>query len=198
MASSNLLSWWYSPDTKLGIYFNNFGLDAATNTLTTAVYSGIDSTNGMGASIQEDYHFENIITSHPVEANNSISDHIIQQPLIISIQGILTSIAGISLVGGLDFSQLGNATQVLASMAQGPYSNGGISLVTGLIFGSSSYSRFDNLAVQSLDIPRNNDYGRASIKFTIVLKQLLITTTNGTVTTAGFSQGLPAPGAGLP
>lgn len=199
LPSTFLISWWYSPDTKLGIYFNDFGLNAEVETLEAFADQGVDSTNGMGASVQEDYHFENLITNHPVENTVAISDHIINQPITITVTGLLTSLQTLQLGGFntgegiINFSQLGNAIQILSDMAQ---DNVGVSLTTGLLYGTQ-YARFDNLAVQTLDIPRTNEYGRSSIKFTIVFKQLIITSTNGTTTTAGFSQAVPITGVDI-
>lgn len=186
LPSNFLVSWWYTPNTKLGVYFNNFGLQAATTQLTAIGNQGVDYSNGMGASIEENYHFENLITNHPVENTTAITDHIIPQPTVITITGIVTSVKTIAfgLTSTIDFSQLGSAIQLLISLAQ---RNTGISLLSGLLYGSR-YVRIDNLAIQSLDIPRNNSYGRSSVKFTMVLKQLIITSTNGTVSASSFSQ----------
>jgi len=191
--NSFYLTWWYTPTTKLGIYFNDFGLGATETTLTSSLQGGVDYSNGMAASIQEDYHFENLITNHPVENSPAISDHIIAQPRIITVTGIITSIRPVLLTGILDFSQLGQATELLIQMYE---STGGLSLLTGLLYGSR-YLRVDNLAVQSLDIPRNNAYGRSSIKFTMVLKQLIITDKNSTVTPSQFSQASAADGVDI-
>lgn len=185
--NSFYLTWWYTPTTKLGIFFNDFSLTANTEVLT--VNTGFDSTNGisyangLGASIEEDYHFENQITRHPVESDQMISDHIIPQPRMITITGLLTSIKPALVFGHLDFNQLGQATQILISLYE---QRTGISLLTGLLYGKS-FLRVDNLAVRSLDIPRNNQYGRSSIKFTMILEQLILTSQNGNITSAGYS-----------
>lgn len=192
-ASTFFVSWWFTPDTKLGLYFNDFGLDAIATPLTSFDDNGLDYSNGMGCSVQENYHFENLITNHPVENSPAISDHIIAQPRIITVTGIITSIRPIAIVGTIDFSQLGKATELLIQMYE---SNSGISLTTGLLYGSR-YLRVDNLAVQSLDIPRNNAYGRSSIKFTMVLKQLIVTSTDSTITASSFSQATAADGVDI-
>jgi hypothetical protein len=179
-----LVSWWYSPNTKLGIYFNDFGLDSQDYILNASDDGGVDYSNGMGASVEENYHFENLITNHPVENTAAISDHIIAQPRVITVTGIITSLRPLVLFGTLSFTQLGKATELLIDLYE---TNQGVSLLTGLLYGTS-YLRIDNLAVQSLDIPRNNAYGRSSIKFTMVLKQLIITNTNSTITASSFSQ----------
>lgn len=191
LPTASLLSWYYAPHTRLGIYFNNFGLNQQPNVLLSS--GGIDYTNGMGASLSEGYHFENMITNHPVENTPAISDHIIAQPNVITITGLITSMVVLPIGNYISFTQLGNAVEELVQMANGQYSNTGLTLVTGLLYGRS-YARFDNLAIQSLDIPRTNDYGRSSIKFTMVLKQLIITSQNGSITSSGFSQGQPLTG----
>ena len=192
--SNFFISWWFTPTTKLGIYFNDFGLNAQTQPLTAAANGGVDYSNGMACSIEENYHFENLITNHPVENTPAISDHIIAQPRLITVSGIITSIRAVALLGTLDFSQLGQATELLIQLYE---SNQGISLTTGLLYGTNRYLRIDNLAVQSLDIPRNNTYGRTSIKFTMVLKQLIITSKNGTVTPTSFSQAVSVNGVDI-
>ena len=204
-ATSAYISWWYTPTTKLGFYFNNFGLTNAQDRLTASVNGGLDGTNGMGASIQENYRYENIITNHPVENTPSISDHIIPLPTIFSIQGIITSIIPYNSVlskasslilnqtvpgiSNVSFTQLNSAIDILVEMANGPKSNQGITLQTGLLF-KGKYARFNNLAVQSLDLPRNNEYGKSSIKFTIVFKQLLLTTVVETTVSQQRTNGL--------
>jgi hypothetical protein len=185
-----LLSWYYTGRTRLGLYFNNFGLNQSPVKLNSVTDKGVDSLNGMSASIEEIYRFENIITSHPVEQNSAISDHIIRQPLTITVTGLLSSLVILPVSGFINFSQLGSATETLISLASGKNSNKGITLQTGLLYGKQ-FAKIDNLAVQSLEIPRNNDYGRASIKFTMVLKQMIITSSKGQLTSSGFTQATP-------
>lgn len=211
--TSFLVQWWFSPNTNLGIYFNSFGVGAETNPLTITNGAngprGLNFDNGMGCSVQESYRFENQITNHPVEKTTAISDHIIIQPIRITVTGIISSfkilspsnLSTISLnpaslletLSRVSFSQLGNATKILTDMAQ---INTGLTLVTGLLYGTQ-YARFDNLAVESLDLPRTNEYGRSSIKFTITFKQLIITNSNSQVTPRGFSKGILDPTAVL-
>lgn len=188
-----LISWWYTPDTKLGIYFNEFSTGSSRETLSLNTNGGLNFQNGMAVSIEENYHTENLITNHPVENTPAITDHIIRQPRIVTISGLITSIRAFPIIGTLDFSQLGRATQLLVELAE---SNTGITLTTGLLYGSN-YLQMNNLVVQSLDIPRNNLYGRSSIKFTMVLKQIIVTSKNGTLTSSSFSQGIPVAGVDI-
>ena len=202
--STFYVQWWYTPKTKLGFYFNGFNLNQANQLFSTPITNGLDGNNGMGASIQENYHYENIITNHPVENTKAISDHIIPMPNLITIQGIITSIKPIlfpsaspsSLInnllgGGINFTQLGNATKLLIDMAQ---TNTGLTLQSGLLYGQT-YQQYNNLAVQSLDIPRSNEYGKSSIRFTIVFKELILTTLNSTLTQTQNSNAVPSANA---
>jgi hypothetical protein len=152
--SSFLLSWWYTPSTKIAISFQ---------TLAAKSQGFLDSTNGLSASVDENYRLENVITSHPVESGTNISDHIIVQPKIISITGLLTAIDTIQFL----FDAADSRTL--------------FTLTTGLYFGRS-YFKIKNMAIQSIDIPRNNQYGRTSIKFSIVFKEMIITDTNPSTT----------------
>lgn len=172
---SFLLSWWYTPSTKLALNFTTIGTTLGGLNLTK-----LDSSNGLSASIDENYRLENTITSHPVESGTNISDHIIIQPKIISITGLLTAIETIPIIGNgiLNFNQLGFAIQFLFNASD---KRTLFTLSTGLYFGGD-YLKIKNMAIQSIDIPRNNQYGRTSIKFTMVLKEVILTDTNPTNT----------------
>ncbi len=187
---SFFVSWWYSPDTKLGIYFNSFGVNQPRRVLSADVLGGLDNTNGMSASIEEVYRYQNLITVHPVESSPAISDHIIRQPNIVSVTGIITSLLTVPIIGTslIDFGQLGTAVELLTQMAE---STSGLTLQTGLLYGTQ-YKRYNNLAVQSLDLPRTNQYGRSSIKFTIVFQELIVTLAADNVVQPGTSSAVPS------
>lgn len=200
--SSFYLNWWQTGKTKLGIYFNDFGLGSNSKVLSSLRRGGLNSNNGLSCSVEENYHFENIITDHPVENSKNISDHIIKLPLEIPITGLLTSITTASFLGGLSFSQLGKGVDLLIEMRE---KGTGLSLTTCLLYGSSpavglptsNFLRIDNLAIKSLDIPRDTKYGKTSIRFSIVFKQINITSINGQLTTSALSQAKIADGVDL-
>lgn len=189
--SNFTLTWWYTPDTKLAISFQTIG-----GSLTTGpTFQTLDSLTGLSASVEENYRFESQITSHPVEAGLAVSDYIIVQPKIISIQGLLTAIDTIPVVGTgiLNFNQLGEGVQFLFQAAQ---SRQLFTLVTGLYFGRGFY-RANNLAIQSLDVPRNFQYGRTSIRFNIVFKEIIITDTNSPKTNSSTQGALDPSDGGI-
>lgn len=180
--SNFTLSWWYSSNTKLALSFDTLGANIG-NTL--------DSTTGMSSSIEENYHMENMITNHPVEDGTNISDHIIVQPKTITITGLLTAIKTLSLFGFntgngfLDFNYIGDAVKFLFDASKRRTT---FTLSTGLYFGSDYY-KINNVAIQSIDIPRNNQYGKTSIKFTMVLKEIVITNTDASNSNNKSTQG---------
>jgi len=201
MASGNfLLSWWYTSETKLGIYGSGFGI--SQNNLPVAALPGsrVTSEKGLAASLEEGYRFSSVITEHPVQSGLNIADSIILQPLVVEITGVLSAIkpvklGGVSLTSKLDFSTLGGAVNTLISLYN---KKTGISLTTGLYFGGLSYFRTDNMAIEELYIPRTSQYGVASVKFEMVLKQIILTSPNGLQNSVSYSNGLPYGGNILP
>lgn len=179
------LSWWYSPNTKLAINLTTVGA-SLTN------ISGLNYRTGVSASVDELYHLENTITDYPVEGSLSISDHIINRPNVFTITGLLTAISTIPIVGlsRLDFKQLGDGVDFLFRAAK---KRELFTLSTGLYFGKDYFSQ-NNLAIESIDIPRNNQFGRSSIKFTIRFKQIRITDSNADFNTKS-STAVAAPNA---
>jgi hypothetical protein len=184
------LSWWYTPDTKLSLTFLTLG--ATLNTPPTPGAT-LNYNNGLSASLDENYHFENVITNNPVEKGLSVSDYIIRQPKTYTITGLLSAIYVIPIVGTgfLNFNQLGSAVKFLSDAAD---SGKTFALTTGLYFGSTFF-RVTNVAIQSLDIPRNNQYGKTSVKFTMVLKEIVITSTDPSSQGNSSSQGTLDPTA---
>ena len=141
-----------------------------------------------------------MITEHPVQSGLNIADSIILQPLVVEITGVLSAIkpvklGGVSLTSKLDFSTLGGAVNTLISLYN---KKTGISLTTGLYFGGLSYFRTDNMAIEELYIPRTSQYGVASVKFEMVLKQIILTSPNGLQNSVSYSNGLPYGGNILP
>jgi len=199
--SNFTMTWWYNPETKLGIYGSGFDLNTNAKPLKSLqAESKLTSENGLSASLEEGYRFSNIITEHPVQNSLSISDSVINQPLIVEITGVLSAITPfkvgkISGGGSFDFNTLGTAVNTLINLAT---QKKGITLTTGLYFGGVSYFRTDNMGVEELYIPRTAEYGVAAIKFQMVLKQVNITNPEGDENKISYSNGLPQRDVGLP
>lgn len=180
LPNNYVVSWWYTPTTKLGLYFNDFAVEAnQPTTLQPTNYNSITADNGMAASLREEYKYTNLITSHPVENSTNISDHIINLPREITIYGAVTSLSAFVYVStSLDFSQLGNCVKLLEALGE---CRTGISVTTGLLYGDS-YFRANNLACESMTIFRDEQVGKTSTKFSVVFKQLNIVSSSGGTT----------------
>jgi hypothetical protein len=191
--SSFYLSWWYTPTTKLGIYFTGYDVTPTNPLELTALgNSGINYSNGMSASVEEALILRNKITENPVQNGVSVTDAIIKLPKMLNLTGYLTSMTPSLILGHLSFSQLGSATQLLIDAYEAKV---GLTITTGLLFGKS-YLKLDNMAIEELVIPRNNAIGKTAIRFQLSLKQINIVTTTG-LSSASFSNAQPYSG-GIP
>ena len=195
--SNFTMSWWYNSETKLGIYGSGFDLTSNSKPISALQSEAkVTAKNGLSASLEEGYRFSNLITEHPVQNTLSISDSIINQPLIVEITGVLSAITpfrvgNLSGGGKFDFNSLGTAVNTLINLAT---QKKGITLTTGLYFGGVSYFRTDNMGIEELYIPRTSEYGVASIKFQMVLKQVNITSPSGGKNEISYTNGLPQKG----
>ena len=184
------ISWWYSPTTKLGLYFTGFSLQPSTGKpLSSFNNSGLDSSNGLSASMNEDYEFSNNVTNNPVQGALATTDAIIPNPITVSIEGRITAIKKLVIASKLDFSQLGNATELLI---QAWRQKQGLTLISGLLYGKT-FMRLDNMVIEHLNIHRDNSAGKAALKFNVKLKQIIITSPTG-ASSAAFSNAQPYTG----
>jgi hypothetical protein len=171
MISNYFLNWWYSPSTKLGIYFTGFSTTPTNQLqLSSQSSSGIDKDNGLSASIEENLILENRISDYPVQGGSVVTDNIIKMPKTLQLTGYLTSLKSLVLLGYLDFNQLGSAVESLINAYENKL---GITVVTGLLFGKT-YLKLDNMVIQRLEIPRNNAVGKTAIRFNLTLRQVLL------------------------
>lgn len=180
--------------TKLGIYFDGFLNNSAqipTVSLNYRTIPGLDYSNGLGASINEQYIFKNAISQHPVQTGIAITDAIIPQQKEVFLEGIITTQSTKTIVTFVDFYQLGNAVQLLIDNYNKKV---GMTLVSGLLYGQQYY-RLDNMVIEELIIPRTNEYGKTSIKFQMQLKQIVIVNdignSTGNVNAVGYDGAVP-------
>ena len=180
--SEYLISWFYSPSTKLGIYFNDFGTQNLPNPRIAQTNSGIDARSGLTTSEKEIYTYSASVTRHPVDVLAPVTDHIIPQPVSLVFTGLVSALQPLLLVSqSVDFLAMGKATDVLIKMAQ---KNTGISVTTGLLLGESYY-RASNLAVEKLVIERTSRYGKNAVYFTLSLTEIFITSARRITTSEG-------------
>ncbi len=139
----------------------------------------------------EGIRMNNTVTASPIETGESISDHMFNEPIEISmdcivsdddptrfIQNIIGGVQGLISGEGIQeqVSARVNAYETLKDLWQ---NKGVIDVVTG-------FETFSNMAITSIDIPRANEDGR-SIKFNVTMVQITILPSAYTSKTGGFS-----------
>lgn len=116
----------------------------------------------LDASIDETHRSANEITQFPVEVGVDISDHIRRQPETLSIRGIVTdhpiSFGGTFGVSGRSLEAYQN---VLTMIDQAQL----ISVVTSL-------RQYANMAIESMEVPRNNRRSNA-VEMILNLREVL-------------------------
>lgn len=168
--------------------FDSFGLPTA---ILTDV-GGIE----IDAVTSENHRYNSLVTANPIEDGSNVSDHIVNLPVILEMEGRLTdtpfgflqSLVAAAAVGALTTGLTGaqaaaGLTQAAASALLGE-SRPGISktkfkllvalqvardtikIVTGL-------QTYENMVVESLSAPRSSQDGK-SIRFTATFKEILV------------------------
>jgi hypothetical protein len=115
----------------------------------------------MDASVEEIHTHANQITQFPVEEGVDIADHVRRQPDRISIRGIVTE-DPITLGGGFGTGRSTEAYyQVLALLNEAEL----IEVVTSL-------REYENMVIETMDVPRTNKSGNA-VEMALTLQELL-------------------------
>jgi hypothetical protein len=159
----------------------------------TVVLSSIGGIQ-LDAVLQETHRFENLVTQYPVESGATITDHIINKPLCLEMDGRLTD-TPLSLVASLGAGAAGFGAQglggtgvasaaaasaaasALGSITPGASKDAAISLVQlwkqastfAVITGLAMYV---NMTFEHLEFPREPNNGR-SIRVRARLRQIL-------------------------
>jgi hypothetical protein len=136
------------------------------------------------ATDSEIIEYSSIITNHPVSSGSNISDHIYENPILITMEGRITNDSLL----GRDFDTLpgfleGNIVTNIYNYITGPTKKQILafncletlkknkSLVTIV----AKMKTYDNMAIESLNFSRDNEVGD-NLCFTIKLKQVNIVT----------------------
>ncbi len=143
------------------------------------------------AVITERHRFENLVTMHPIEDGSPVTDHIVNQPVILDMEGritdtplsILASIGSgaTGLVGenlGVDPAFLAAGTGVIGASLPGRSKLAYQELVALYVSREtfdviSGINVYENMAFESLEFPRNAQDGR-SLRFRATLRELII------------------------
>lgn len=114
----------------------------------------------LDAVISEDHQYNSRVTSYPVENGLNISDHIINEPEILSITGVVSD-TPLSFLA--PFNRSVNAFNALVEIHN---RRERISVVTGI-------KVYDDMVITSLNVPRNVQSGQ-SLTFSIELQKMLL------------------------
>lgn len=124
-------------------------------------------------SVREDHSFESEVTDYPVESGGSFSDNIRRQPISVTMEGIVsnTPIGDVEAIRGINTEDLPEVSAAKAyAVLRGVWESGEPVTIR------TSLGTFENMALQSLSVPRDGDTGDA-LRFTAVFQQI-VTVTN--------------------
>jgi hypothetical protein len=112
----------------------------------------------LDATLTEEHRYTSRVTSYPVEDGTIISDHILNEPEVVVISGIVTD-SPINILS--QFNRSVTAFNTLVRMQQ---NREVMTLVTGI-------KVYQNMAITSLDVPRNLRTGQ-SLQFNIEFQKI--------------------------
>ncbi len=163
--------------------------------LPTALLSSIMGVE-VDAVLSENHRYTSLVTANPIEDGSNISDHIVNLPVILDMEGrftdtpfgLLSSLVAGSAVGALTTGLTGaqaaaalsqaTATALLGEARPGisktkfkllvalQVARETITIVTGL-------QTYENMVIESLSAPRAGQDGK-SIRFNAVFKEILV------------------------
>lgn len=122
---------------------------------TTKSIGGIE----IDASLNEQIDFSNTVTDHPIEGGSSITDHVYENPLIVTMECVISNAA-------LTSDDQGRAIDAYEQLKLLKSRREPFDVVNAL-------DVYSNMIVQDLGIPRRSDTAD-SLAFTVVLKQIRI------------------------
>lgn len=116
----------------------------------------------LDVTLRETHSYTSRVTNYPIEEGSTLSDHIINEPTIVVLEGTVTD-TPLSILPF--FNRSIDAFNRLIEIHQKRES---ITVVTGL-------KKYANMVITNLDIPRDIRTGQ-SLTFTIELKEIIIDT----------------------
>lgn len=162
-----------------------YGLPTTTDLLSRVGVVTVD------AVLAERHRFENLITSHPIEDGSPVTDHIVNLPVELQMDGRITdtplsllesAVSGATgLIGtelGVDPTALAAGTSLLGASLPGRAKLAYQELVALYVSREtftviSGINVYENMVFQTLEFPRSPQDGR-SLRFRAVLKELII------------------------
>lgn len=122
----------------------------------------------LDASISEEHGATNAITAHPVERGVAIADHIRPEPETLTMEGIVSNTPVGPAEENADTApgSPGRAEAAFAKLMELRDAGALVTVVTGL-------RSYENMAIQSLRVPRNAKIGDA-LRFTVTLRRVQV------------------------
>jgi hypothetical protein len=118
----------------------------------------------LDATMQEDHSFNGQVTDNPVEGGATVSDHVIRDPLVLTMEGVVTDSPAQFVTGafGAFSGRSQSAYETLVDLRNR----------SALIDVQTGYALYRNMVIESLRVPNDRT---SSFKFTAVLKQFEFT-----------------------
>jgi len=116
----------------------------------------------LDVTMREDHRFSSIVTNYPIEEGSSLSDHIINEPPVVTLEGIVTDTPLAILTF---FNRSVDAFNRLVEIHE---KRELVTVVTGL-------KVYPNMAITVLNVPRDIRTGQ-SLRFTIELQNVVLDT----------------------
>lgn len=108
----------------------------------------------LDAALSEEHSWESKVTEYPTEDGASISDHIFNLPRKIAIEGFVTNSPVVIFSAFTDIDNADRVQSAVTALQELRDTRELVSVITGLV-------AYENMALVSLDIPRDASTGQA-------------------------------------
>lgn len=117
----------------------------------------------LDATLVENHRYSSNVTTYPIESGPILTDHIVNEPVIINLEGIVTDTPLLIL------SPFNRSIDAFNRLIEIHRNREIVTVVTGL-------KTYQNMAITSFEVPRNVDTGQ-SLRFNIELQEIILDTT---------------------
>jgi D-ribose pyranose/furanose isomerase RbsD len=134
----------------------------------------------LDCNISESHEFENQVTAFPIENGSEITDHVINKPKKITVNGFVTNspINSLGKIGEIKDAIAGNSGLSQKRVSVAEYELQSILFNKELVTIVTSLDVYDDMVMTSLSIPKDSKTGDA-LRFTATFQQIIkITTQN--------------------
>jgi len=122
-------------------------------------------------AVSEGHEFPSEVTQHPVETGADLTDHVRNRPIMITLEGVVSD-TPIGLVANERSEDVLPSDEALAKLKEIRNRREPVTITTSL-------GTYENMAMQSLSVPRSSSTGEA-LRFTCVFVQIQLITNERT------------------